>query len=67
MFRRLSANHLLAKAGKYHLLTVSSNLSIDICINITKVSNEKRVKLIRVNFEGRRLNFDYHMNTLLKK
>ena len=32
----------------------------------TKISNVERVKLLGVNFEGR-INFDYHMNTLLNK
>ena len=35
-------------------------------INNTKISNEKRVKLLGVNLEGR-LNFDHHVNTHLKK
>ena len=65
LFSWFSANHLVANAGKCHLLT-SSNLPVDIRITSTKISNVKRVKLLRVNFEGR-LNFDYHVNTLLKK
>ena len=60
-----SANHLVANAGKCHLLT-SSNLPVDIRITNTKISNVERVKLLGVNFEGR-LYFDYHVNTLLKK
>ena len=60
-----SANHLVANAGKCHLLT-SSNLPVDIGITNTKISNVERVKLLGVNFEGR-LNFGYHVNTLLKK
>ena len=60
-----SANHLVANAGKCHLLT-SSNLPVDIRITNTKISNVDRVKLLGVNFEGR-LNFDYHVDTLLKK
>ena len=59
------ANHLVANAGKCHLLT-SSNLPVDIRITNTKISNMDRVKLLGVNFEGRH-NFDYHVNTLLKK
>ena len=35
-------------------------------INNTKISNEKRVKLLGVNLEGR-LNFDHHVNTHLKR
>ena len=65
LFSWFSANHLVANAGKYHLLT-SSNLPVDIRITNTKISNVDRVKLLGVNFEGR-LNFDYHVNTLLKK
>ena len=65
LFSWFSANHLVANAGKCHLLT-SSNLPDDIPVTNTKISNLGRVKLLRVNFEGR-LNFDYHVNTLLKK
>ena len=60
-----SANHLVKNPGKCHLLT-SSNLSVDVRITNTKVSNVERVKLLGVTFEGR-LKFDYHMNTFLKK
>ena len=60
-----SANYLVENTGKCHLLT-SSNLPVDIRITNTKISNVERVKLLRVNIEGR-LNFDYHVNTLLKK
>ena len=56
---------MVANAGKCHLLT-SSNLPVDIRITNTKISNVERVKLLGVNIEGR-LNFDYHVNTLLKK
>ena len=65
LFSWSSANHLVANAGKCHLLT-NSNLPVDIGITNTKISNVERVKLLGVNFEGR-LNFDYHVNTLLKK
>ena len=34
-------------------------------INNTKISNEKRVKLLGVNLEGR-INFDHYVNTHLK-
>ena len=34
--------------------------------NNTKISNEKRVKLLGVNLEGR-LNFDHHVNIHLKR
>ena len=65
LFSWFSSNHLVANAGKRHLLT-SSNLPAGIRITNTKISNVERVKLLGVNFEGR-LNFHYHMNTLLKK
>ena len=65
LFSWFSANHLVANAGKCHLLT-SSNLPVDIRITNTKISNVERVKLLGVDIEGR-LNFDYHVNTLLKK
>ena len=65
LFSWFSANHLVANAGKCHRLT-SSNLPVDIRITNTKISNAERVKLLGVNFEGR-INFDYHVNTLLKK
>ena len=62
LFGWFSGNHLVANAGKCHLLT-SSNLPVDIRIINTKISNEERAKLLAVNFEGKR-NFDYHMTTL---
>ena len=65
LFSWFSTKHLLANAGKCHLLT-SSNLPVDIRITNTNISNVEKVKLLRVNFEGR-LNFDCHVNTLLKK
>ena len=65
LFYWFSANHLVANAKKCHLLT-SSDLSVNIRITNIKISNVERVKLLGVNFEGR-LNFDYHVNTLLKK
>ena len=65
LFSWFSANHLVANAGKCHFLT-SSNLPVDIRITNTKISNVERVKLLGVNIEGR-LNFDYHVITLLKK
>ena len=49
LFSWCSTNHLVANAGKCHLLS-SSNLPVDICI-----TNKGR------------LNFDYYVNTLLKK
>ena len=65
LFSWFSANQLVANAGKCHPYT-SSNLPVDIRITNTKISNVERVKLLGVNIEGR-LNFDYHVNTLLKK
>ena len=65
LFYWFSENHLVVNAGKCHLLT-SSNLPVDIRITNIKISNVERVKLLGVNFEGR-FNFDYHVNTLLKK
>ena len=62
LFYWFSANHLVANAGKCHLLT-SSNLPVDIRITNTKISNVERVKLLGVNFEGR-LNFNYHVDAL---
>ena len=66
MFHWFSTNyHLVANAGKCHLLT-SSKKSVDIHISNTEILNEERVELLGVNLEGR-LNFDFHVNTLLKK
>ena len=60
-----SANHLVANAGKCHLLT-SSKITNNIAISNTNVSSEQKVKLLGINLESR-LNFDYHVNTLLIK
>ena len=65
LFHWFSENHLVANAGKCHLLT-SSNLPVDIRVTNSKISSVERVKLLGVNFEGR-LSFDYHVDTLLKK
>ena len=65
MFHWFSTNNLVANAGKCHLLT-SSKTPVDIHISNTEILNEERVKLLGVNLEGR-LNFDFHVNTLLKK
>ena len=64
-FHWFSTNNLVANAGKCHLLT-SSKTPVDIHISNTEILNEERVKLLGVNLEGR-LNFDFHVNTLLKK
>ena len=47
-------------------LLTSSKTPVDIHISNTEILNEERVKLLGVNLEGR-LNFDFHVNTLLKK
>ena len=65
LFHWFSANHLVANAGKCHLLT-GYDLPVDVRITSTKISNEERVKLLGVNFEGR-LDYHYYPNTLLKK
>ena len=65
MFYWFSTNNLVANADKCHLLT-SSKTPVDIHISNAEILNEERVKLFRVNLEGR-LHFDFHVNTLLKK
>ena len=65
LFLWFSANHLVANADKFHLLT-ASKIAIDIHISDAMVSNEKTVKLPGVNIEGR-FNFDFHANKLIKK
>ena len=65
LFSWFSANHLIANAGKCHLLT-SSNLPVDICISNSNISNVEKVKLLGVHLEGR-FNFDYHVNHFLKR
>ena len=59
LFSWFSANHLVANAGKCHLLT-------SIHTTNTKILNVEKVKLLGVDFESR-LNFEFHVNTLLKK
>ena len=56
---------MVANAGKCIILT-SSKTPVDIHISNTEILNKERVKLLGVNPEGR-LNFDFHVNTLLKK
>ena len=65
LFQWFSANHLVANAGKCHLLT-SSKITKNIAISKLNVSSEQKVKLLGINL-GSRLNFDYHVNTLLNK
>ena len=60
-----SANHLVANAGRCHLLT-SSKIKNNITISNTSVSSEQKVKLLGITLESR-LNYDYHVNTLLNK
>ena len=50
---------------KCHLLT-SSKITYNIAISNTNVSSEQKVKLLGINLESR-LNFDYHVTTLLNK
>ena len=64
MFHWFSTNHLVANVGKCHLLT-SSKTPVNIHISHTEILNKERV-LLGVNLEGR-LNFDFHVNTLLEK
>ena len=56
---------LSSNARKCHLLT-SSKITNNIAICNTNVSSKQKVKLLRINLEAR-LNFDYHVNTLLNK
>ena len=65
MFHWFSTNHLVANAGKLHLL-ISPKTPVDTKISNTEILNEKRVKLLGVN-RGGRLSFDFHVNTLFKK
>ena len=65
LFQWFSTNHLVANAEKWHLLT-SSKITNNIAISNTNVSSEQKVKLLGINLESR-LNFDYHVNTLLNK
>ena len=64
-FQWPSADYLVANADKSHLLTCSK-IAIDIHISDSTVSNEKRVKLPRINLESR-LNFGFHVDALIKK
>ena len=65
LFQWFFPNHLVANAGKCHLLT-SSKITNNIAISNTNVSSEQKVKLLEINLESR-LNFDYHVNTVLNK
>ena len=65
LYQWFPPNHLVANAGKCHLLT-SFKITNNIAISNTNVSSEQKVKLLGINLE-RRLNFDYHVNTLLNK
>ena len=65
MVHWFSTNHLVANAGKCHLLT-NSKTFVDIHISNTEILNAERVKLLEVNLEGR-LNFDFHVNRFLNK
>ena len=65
LYQWFPPNYLVANAGKCHLLT-SFKITNNIAISNTNVSSEQKVKLLGINLE-RRLNFDYHVNTLLNK
>ena len=65
LFQWFPLNHLVGNAGKCHLLT-SFKITNNIAISNTNVSSEQKVKLLGINLE-RRLNFDYHVDTLLNK
>ena len=43
----------------------SSKTPVDIHISNTEILNAEKFKLLGINLEGR-LNFDFHVNTLLK-
>ena len=64
-FQWFSANHLVANAGKCHLLT-SSKITKNIAISNTNVSSEQKVQLLGINLESR-LNFDYRVNKILNE
>ena len=65
LFQWFSPNHLVENAGKCPLLT-SSKIINNITISNTNVSSEQKLKLLEINLESR-LNFAYHVNTLLNK
>ena len=65
LFQWFCANQLVENAGKCHLVT-SSKITNNITISITNVSSEQNIKLLGINLESR-LNFDYHVTTLLNK
>ena len=65
LFQWFSPNHLVVNAGKFHLLS-SFKITNNIAISNTNASSERKVKLLGINLESR-LNFDYHVNTLLNK
>ena len=65
VFHWFSTNHLVPNAGKCHLLT-SSKTPVDIHVSNNVILIEEKVKLLGVSLEGR-LNFHFHLNTLLKK
>ena len=65
VFQWLSVNYPVGNANKCHLLTYSKT-AIDIHTSDATVSNEKIVKLLGINLEGR-LNFDFHVARLINK
>ena len=56
---------LFIKKHTCHLLT-SFKITNNIAISNTNVSSKQKVKLLGINLESK-LNFDYHVNTLLKQ
>ena len=61
LFQWFSANHLVA-----NIQTIQIQITNNIAIFNTNVSSEQKVQLLEINLESR-LNFDYHVNTLLSK
>ena len=54
-----------SKCKKGHLPT-SFKITNNIVISNTNISSEQKIMLLRINLASR-LNFDYHVNTLLNK
>ena len=63
LFQWVSANYLVANADKCHLLT-SPKTAVVIHVSDATVPNKKRVKILGINHESR-VNFDFHIDTLL--
>ena len=56
---------MVENVGKFHLLK-SSKEPVEIHSSNTEILNERKVNLLAVNLEDI-LNFDFHLNTILKK